>query len=253
MASSPRKHTDKTVQPADAPTASQAQEAAGDVEDLETILIKDIGKLGKSTLKSLDGFRAFILRGNVVDMAIGIVIGAAFSTVVNALVTDIITPFIPVSSNSSLANWIISIPHTYIKNVQIGLFINSIISFLIVAAIMYFFVVKPVSSFMKLYHKEEVKPATSECPYCYQPINAKATRCPYCTSHIRKSGEHHAADDGDDPVLELPASLEKLSEKLAENIVKKATTSLEASTASEATTAGTASAEGTSSTAPAEK
>lgn len=243
MASSPRKHAEKTAQSVDAPTDQKTLATVEDVDDLETVLIKDIGKLGKSTLKSLDGFRAFILRGNTIDMVIGIVIGAAFTTVVNGLVSDIITPFIPVSQSNSLATWVIDIPHTYVKNVQIGPFINSLISFLIVAAVMYFFVVKPINSFMKLYHKDEIKPVTGECPYCCQAINAKATRCPYCTSRIKKSGEHHAQEDGDEPVLELPSSLEKLSEKLAENILKKATTSLEASTASEmgATGAGEAS------------
>lgn len=255
MASSARTPKSETGQSTGAVTSKEIRAASEDVDDLETILMKDIGKLGKSTLKSLDGFRAFILRGNVVDLAIGIVIGAAFTAVVNALVNDIITPLIPVSGNNSLATWYITIPHTYIKNIQIGAFINSVISFLIVAAVLYFFVVRPVNSFMKLYRKEDDKPTTAECPHCYQSISAKATRCPFCTSHIRNNEDHLKQGRVDDPVLELPASLEKLSEKLAENMIKKANSTLEASstTATSPDTASTGGTESSTSAATAEK
>src|SRR5215470_9732195 len=89
----------------------------------------------------LSGFRAFILRGNVVDLAVGIVIGAAFTTVVNGFVSDIITPLIPVYKGS-LATAFWTVPYTNAK-LQYGAFINAIISFLIVAFVVYFFVVRP--------------------------------------------------------------------------------------------------------------
>src|SRR5579859_3593575 len=95
---------------------------------------QEFGRVGHYAKDTLGGFRTFILRGNVVDLAIGIVIGAAFTAVVNALVSDVITPLIPVSKTSSLSTWDVAIPHTYI-NLHIGAFINAIISFLIVAAV----------------------------------------------------------------------------------------------------------------------
>lgn len=146
-------------------------------------LRKDIHKLGSNTLKSLGGFRTFILRGNVVDLAIGIVIGAAFSSVVDALVSDIITPLIPVSNSKGLSTWVVSIPHTYIT-LQIGGFINAVISFLIVAVVLYFLVVQPINALMALYNLDSAFVEMRECPYCCQKINTKAKRCPYCTSQL---------------------------------------------------------------------
>lgn len=198
-------------------------EVSGNKNDIQNVLIDDINKVSKGVVKGLDGFRAFILRGNVVDLAIGIVIGAAFTAVVNALVSDIITPLIPVSKTSSLSTWDIAIPHTYI-NLHIGAFINAIISFLIIAAVLYFFVVQPVNSLMKLYHgKETETPATRDCPYCYQAVNLKASRCPHCTSHLPVGDNKGNKEEEQGPVLILPESLEVLSDKLAERIAKKAT------------------------------
>lgn len=195
-----------------------------------TEIREDIGKISKGALKSLGGFRTFILRGNVVDLAIGIVIGAAFTVVVNSLVTDLITPLIPVSKNSSLATW--EVKFSYV-DLHIGAFINAVISFIIVAAVLYFLVVQPVNALMKLYHNEKDAPATQDCPYCFQAVNIKATRCPYCTSHLGNGAKHESSEKG--PVLELPESLERLSETLAERIVTKATAQLEKSGVTEAT------------------
>ncbi len=204
-------------------------EVSGSANDIENVVINDIGKIGKSAIKSLDGFRAFILRGNVVDLAIGIVIGAAFTAVVNSLVSDVITPFIPLPGKSSLGTLTIPLPSFYPKGsvIHIGLFINALISFLIVAAVLYFFVVQPVNSLMKLYRGKEAAaaPTTHDCPYCYQAVNIKATRCPFCTSPLATSETGTTEETG--PVLILPASLEALSDKLAERIVNKATTALE--------------------------
>ncbi|HEY0755618.1 MAG TPA: large conductance mechanosensitive channel protein MscL [Ktedonobacteraceae bacterium] len=151
---------------------------------------------GKRVLTSVGGFRTFILRGNVVDLAIGIVIGAAFTAVINGLVTDIITPLIPVSSTGSLATWAIIIPHTYIK-ILIGPFINAVLTFLIIAAVLYFFVVEPVNSLMSRYHKNDVEePTTRECPYCFQPISLKATRCPFCTSRLFLENNEEKNEEG---------------------------------------------------------
>lgn len=204
---------------------------------LEETLVKDINKLSKGAIKSLEGFRAFILRGNVVDLAIGIVIGAAFTAVVNALVGDIITPLIPLPGHS-LSGLVWHPPYAGVDAkgnpivVDFGALINAVISFLIVAAVLYFFVVQPVNSLMKLYHGKEAEvPTTRECPYCYQSVNLKATRCSYCTSLLPKGDKKENAEEKE-PVLVLPESLEKLSEQLAERIVRKATTALEKDAAS---------------------
>ncbi len=131
----------------------------------------------------LKEFREFILRGNVVDLAVGIVIGAAFTTVVSGFVNDIINPLIP-TSPSGLAGLVIHLP--YSKGIAIGAFINAVISFLIVALIVYFFVVKPVNALMERFKPKETPaaPTTRECPYCLSNIPIQATRCAYCTSPL---------------------------------------------------------------------
>jgi large conductance mechanosensitive channel len=210
-------------------------EVSGSANNVENVLVKDISRFGKGALKNLEGFRAVILRGNVVDLAIGIVIGAAFTAVVNALVSDVITPLIPVSKSGNLST--LEFKFCYV-DMHIGLFINAIISFVIVAAVLYFFVVQPVNSFMKLYHgKETEAPTTRECPYCYQSVNLKATRCSYCTSLLPTGDKKEKAEETE-PVLVLPESLEKLSDKLAESIIRKATTALEKDVASGETIIG---------------
>ena len=160
---------------------------------------QDFGRVGHYAKDTLGGFRTFILRGNVIDLAIGIVIGAAFTAVVNGLVGDIITPLIPIPGHSlSGLTWHPPYAGKDAKGnlivVDFGAFINAIISFAIVAAVLYFFVVQPVNSLMKVYHgKETETPATRDCPYCYQAVNIKATRCPYCTSHLPADDEKEAA------------------------------------------------------------
>ncbi|GAC1566065.1 MAG: large conductance mechanosensitive channel protein MscL [Ktedonobacteraceae bacterium] len=139
---------------------------------------------GRAT-KTLGGFRTFLLRGNVVDLAVGIVIGAAFTSIVNVFVSGIVTPLIPVSKNQSLST--LTIPIYNNGKLLIGAFLNAILSFLIVAAIIYFLVVLPVNALMNRYKPQEkpVEPApTRDCPYCLSSIPAAATRCAYCTSPL---------------------------------------------------------------------
>lgn len=145
-----------------------------------------LGRAGHYAKGTLGGFRTFILRGNVVDLAIGIVIGAAFTSVVNAFVGDIITPLIPVG-NMDVSTLVISMP--YGKGLKLGEFINSVISFLIVAAVLYLFVVRPVTALLARYKPQEVTvPTTRDCPYCLQAIPLQATRCAYCTSPLTAEG-----------------------------------------------------------------
>ena len=147
---------------------------------------RELGRAGSYAKNTLGGFKTFILRGNVVDLAIGIVIGAAFTSVVTAMVKDIITPLIPVGNNNKgLSDWSPTIPHTYIT-LHIGDFINAVISFLIVAFVLYFFVVRPMAALLARYKPKEVEvaPTTRDCPYCLQAIPLLATRCAYCTSPV---------------------------------------------------------------------
>ena len=148
----------------------------------------DLEGVGKRARGTLSGFQAFILRGNVVDLAVGIMIGAAFSGVVNALVTDVITPLIPAGTTSLGA---LSFRAYTGKPVLIGTFIEAVISFLILALVIYFFIVKPVNALMARFKPKEVEapPTTRDCPYCLSSVPVHATRCAYCTSPLPPPGQ----------------------------------------------------------------
>lgn len=149
---------------------------------------QEFGRVGHYAKDTLGGFKTFILRGNVVDLAIGIVIGAAFTSVVNSFVSDIITPLIPVSNNKGLSTWDLKFGYL---DLHVGAFINAVISFLIVAAVLYFFVVRPVAALLARYKPKEVEvaPESRDCPYCLQAIPVLATRCAYCTSPVPPVGQ----------------------------------------------------------------
>lgn len=136
----------------------------------------------------MKGFRDFILRGNVVDLAIAVVIGAAFGAIVAAFVEDLITPLIAaIGGQPDFSGIYFTINNSQFK---IGHFINAIISFLIIAAVVYFFVVIPVNRLMARFKPEvPVAPETTrECPYCTSKVSKAATRCPFCTSQLEVLG-----------------------------------------------------------------
>ena len=139
----------------------------------------------KRAASLLNEFKTFILRGNVVDLAVGIMIGAAFGTVVQSLVKDLITPLIPAPSTSGLSSFAPVIPGIGTK-LLIGDFINAIISFLILAVVIFFFVVKPVNALTARLKPKEAPgtPTTRDCPFCLSIVPIKATRCAYCTSQL---------------------------------------------------------------------
>jgi large conductance mechanosensitive channel len=139
---------------------------------------------GKAVTKSyLDGFKAFLLRGNVVDLAVGIVIGAAFKSIIDSFVADIITPLVP-TPGGSLSNLNFKVPWTGTV-ANIGNLVNSLMSFLIVATLIYFFIVQPMNAFMKRYKPHETALVEErDCPYCFSSIPRKATRCSHCTSEV---------------------------------------------------------------------
>jgi large conductance mechanosensitive channel len=134
-------------------------------------------------VKEMKGFRDFILRGNLVDLAVAVVIGAAFTAVITALVKDLITPLIAaIGGKPNFSNLAFTINSS---RFQYGEFLNALITFLIVAAVVYFFVVQPVAALLdRLMPKKEVGP-TRGCPECLSDIPAAARRCSFCTSEVQ--------------------------------------------------------------------
>ena len=133
----------------------------------------------------MEGFKKFILRGNVVDLAVGVVIGAAFNSVVASLVKSFLNPIIVIlTGNHNFSSLYFSVNG---QKVQYGDFINAFISFLIIAVVVYFFVVLPMNKLQQLSRAgKSIDPTTKKCPYCFSEINIKATRCAYCTAVVKK-------------------------------------------------------------------
>ncbi|GAA2230473.1 MULTISPECIES: large conductance mechanosensitive channel protein MscL [Kitasatospora] len=134
----------------------------------------------------LKGFRDFMMRGNVVDMAVGVVIGAAFTAVVNGFVSAFLTPLVGVvvgaaGDFSSYRFTVAGVTFPY------GQFLNVLIAFLMTAAVLYFFVVLPVSRATARYLPKKPKPAVRPCPECLTEIPAAARRCSACTAHVEPS------------------------------------------------------------------
>jgi large conductance mechanosensitive channel len=129
----------------------------------------------------LSGFRAFLFRGNVVDLAVAVVIGGAFGAVVTAFVKDLITPIIAaIVGKPDFSALVFTINGS---RFLIGDFLNAVVSFVLVAAAIYFFVVVPMQRLMELQPKEPV-PEVKPCPYCLEIVPAAATRCKACTSQL---------------------------------------------------------------------
>jgi large conductance mechanosensitive channel len=142
----------------------------------------------------LKEFRDFIARGNVIDLAVAVIIGGAFGAIVSSFVKDIVMPLISLLTGGiDFTNWFIPLKGgTYatlkaaqeagVATVNIGVFINAIITFLIVAFAM-FLVVKSINAMKK--KPAPADPTTKDCPYCFTSISIKATRCPNCTSELK--------------------------------------------------------------------
>ena len=128
-------------------------------------------------------FREFLLRGNLVDMAVGIVIGLAFAAVVTALVADLITPLIAaIGGKPDFAALSFTIHHSHFLY---GAFLNAVITFVVIAAVIFYFVVRPVNALMARYKTETpVEVTTRECPQCLSDIPVAARRCAFCTSEV---------------------------------------------------------------------
>jgi large conductance mechanosensitive channel len=130
-------------------------------------------------------FKKFILRGNVVDLAVAVVIGAAFGAIVTALVKDLVTPLIAaIGGQPDFSSLVFTVNGS---KFMYGDFINAIVSFLLIAAVIFFFVVQPLNKLMsRLNPAEEVDtPAERECPECLSAIPAAAKRCKFCTAESK--------------------------------------------------------------------
>ncbi|HEU4977385.1 MAG TPA: large conductance mechanosensitive channel protein MscL [Solirubrobacteraceae bacterium] len=135
----------------------------------------------------LKDFRAFILRGSLVDLAVAVVIGAAFGAVVAALVKDLITPLLAAiggKPNFSGLSFTLNKSHFLY-----GDFINAILSFVIIAAVLFFLVIRPVNTLMaRLRPEREVDEETRDCPECLSSIPIGARRCAFCTAQVPPAG-----------------------------------------------------------------
>lgn len=144
----------------------------------------------------LKDFKDFLMRGNVVDLAVGIIIGAAFGKIVTSFVNDILMPPLGlVLGKMDFSGLFINLSGTPYPSlaaakaagaptINYGAFINTIVDFLIVAAAI-FFVVLQIAKLRKKYEAPAAAPAVKECPYCLSSMAIKATRCPHCTSEVK--------------------------------------------------------------------
>lgn len=131
----------------------------------------------------LKEFKQFLLRGNVVDLAVGVVVGAAFGSVVTALVSDILTPFIAAIARVPDFG---GLSFTFNgSKFMYGHFINAVISFVLIAGAVFFFVVKPMNLLISRSRKQDpVDPTTKKCPECMSEVPMGAKRCKYCAQEI---------------------------------------------------------------------
>ena len=132
----------------------------------------------------LKEFREFALRGNVLDMAVGVIIGVAFGSIITSLVTDILMPPIGlVTGGADFSVLSSDLTGTGTATINYGIFINTVLNFIIVAFVMFLL----VRSFARMQRVEEAAPAeptTKKCPFCLSEIAIAATRCPHCTSQL---------------------------------------------------------------------
>jgi large conductance mechanosensitive channel len=131
----------------------------------------------------VDEFKAFILRGNVLDLAVAVVIGAAFGAIVTSLVDNIITPIIgAIGGQPDFSALTFTVNNSEFRY---GAFINSLISFLIIALVIFFLIIKPMNALMARASPPAAEAEPAICPECFSPISADANRCPNCTTWLR--------------------------------------------------------------------
>ena len=151
-------------------------------------------------------FKKFAMKGNIIDLAIGVVIGGAFGKIVTSLVNDIIMPLVGLLLGKvDFSNLFIALGDGEFQTIKeaeaagigtlnYGLFINNIIDFLIIAFSI-FFVIRQLNRFTKKEEQKEVVPTSKSCLYCYTDIPIKATRCPHCTSDLGEEIDLHLKEE----------------------------------------------------------
>ncbi len=133
--------------------------------------------------KFIHEFKEFISRGNVMDMAVGVIIGGAFTAIVNSLVNDLINPLLGIlTGGNNLAEKSINVLGA---TILYGSFINAIINFLLIALVL-FLIIKAINSVHKKKEETPAAPTTKICPFCKSEIPLDATRCPHCTSELKE-------------------------------------------------------------------
>lgn len=132
--------------------------------------------------KFFSEFKEFVMRGNVMDLAVGVIIGGAFSAIVTSLTDDIISPLLGLIGGMDFSDLVLQIGDV---QVRYGAFITAIINFLIMALVI-FLMVKVINKAMSIGKKkeEEAAPTTKKCPHCCEEVNINATKCPHCTGDI---------------------------------------------------------------------
>jgi large conductance mechanosensitive channel len=158
----------------------------------ETITKRRLSRRWHSKGNEMSGFKSFLLRGNLVDLAVAFVIGAAFAGLVTGLVTDFITPLIAaIGGKPSFDNLYFTVNNS---KFLYGHFLNLLISFLIVAAVMYFLVVLPFSKLLERFRPTPEAPApVQDCPHCLSSIPAAAAVCAFCTRDVAEPPVAHGA------------------------------------------------------------
>ena len=134
----------------------------------------------------LKDFKQFLVRGNAVDLAIAVVIGAAFGALITALVEDLLTPLIAaLVGKPDFARLTFTMNGSVFKY---GAFLNAVVAFVLIAAAVFFFVIRPLNSFTQRMHREPTPdPTTRKCPDCLSEIPIGARRCAYCTAEVPAS------------------------------------------------------------------
>lgn len=142
----------------------------------------------------LKEFKKFALRGNMIDLAVGMIIGSAFTSIVNSLVNDMIMPVVSLFTGKvDFSNWFLSLDGSSYATLEeaqtagaatlnYGTFISNVLNFLIMAFVVFLF----VKGMNKRHKKEEAPATTKKCPFCKSEIPLEATRCPHCTSELEK-------------------------------------------------------------------
>jgi large conductance mechanosensitive channel len=135
-----------------------------------------------STTSTLKEFRAFALKGNAIDLAIGVAVGGAFTAVVQAIVAGFLTPLIAaIFGQANFSSLFFTINGSHIAY---GLVVNAVVTLLTVAATLFFFIVKPINALKRHLGHDAPAPTVAPCPACVSDINVAARRCPLCTEQL---------------------------------------------------------------------